>query len=356
MPQKPAAKKARKNKFAVRQGAVPASSQVTLFNEDDWEEFVLEAARQRQKSGSPVYDVVKRLGGAGDGGRDVEARYGADLVTDGWDLYQCKHYASGLMPSEVFPEMAKFFKHLAAKTYPKPSIYYLCAPHGVGNDLHNLLAASGEAFKAAFVTSWEKGTSGMKGRLNELIPVVREVIDDFDFKRFRECTVRDLLHWHARNQRAHFELFGIVPVRGVDDRAPAAPAKHEDIYIDELVRVYSEDHGSTLSRASCMTGQYAENFESHRQSFYCAEGLLRFSRDLYTDPEFEKLLEMVLDGLRPFVTRPKLKTGMERLDVAIEKVTDLQLQESRLHPQIRAGDLPGTCHHLVNHKRLKWVK
>jgi hypothetical protein len=260
------------------------------------------------------------------------------------------------MPSEVFPEMAKFFKNLAAKTYPKPSTYYLCAPHGVGNDLHNLLATSGKEFKASFVAAWMNGTNGMKGRAAELIPEIRAAIDDFDFKRFKECMVRDLLHWHARNRTAHFNLFGIVPVRGPDDRAPAAPSKHEDVYIDELVRVYSEDHGSTLSRAACMTGPYAENFNSHRQSFYCAEGLQRFSRDLYTDAEFERLLSMVYDGIRPFVTKPKLKTGMERLDVGIETVNNLPLQESRLHPQFRAGDLPGTCHHLVNQKRLKWVK
>jgi hypothetical protein len=27
-----------------------------------------------------------------------------------------------------------------------------------------------------------------------------------------------------------------------------------------------------------------------------------------------------------------------------------------LSPKLRPGDLPGSCHHLANQKRLKWVK
>jgi hypothetical protein len=81
--------------------------------------------------------AVKRLGGAGDGGRDIEARFDQALVRDRWDLYQAKHYAQGLTHSDAFPEMAKFFKQLALKTYPRPSYDYFCCPRAVGNDLHN---------------------------------------------------------------------------------------------------------------------------------------------------------------------------------------------------------------------------
>jgi hypothetical protein len=47
---------------------------------------------------------------------------------------------------------------------------------------------------------------------------------------------------------------------------------------------------------------------------------------------------------------------MERVDAAVERASTLQVQESRLSPQLRGGDLPGTCHHLANRNRLKWVK
>ena len=102
---------------------------------------------------------------------------------------------------------------------------------------------------------------------------------------------------------------------------------------------------------------YGEHFTAQRQTFYCAEGLQRFSRDIYpNEQEFERLLDMVYAGIRPTVTQLRLKTGMDRVDAAIDKASTLQVQESRLHPQLRGGDLPGTCHHLVNAGKFKWVK
>lgn len=44
------------------------------------------------------YRAVQRIGGAGDAGRDVEARYTEDLKADEWD-YQAKRYSTNLMSS-----------------------------------------------------------------------------------------------------------------------------------------------------------------------------------------------------------------------------------------------------------------
>ncbi|MFM0069290.1 ABC-three component system protein [Paraburkholderia aspalathi] len=77
-----------------------------------------------------------------------------------------------------------------------------------------------------------------------------------------------------------------------------------------------------------MQTPYADHFTDCRVEFYCAEGLKRFSRDLFEHDEFATLLDMVLKGVRTAVSSPR-------------------------H---RAGDLPGTCHHLVNEKKLRWVK
>ena len=352
------AKTPRGNKFEVRHGVIPPSSQILLFKDDKWEEFILAAARQRTLDDGSKYGFVKRLGGAGDGGRDIEARLGNDLKADEWHLYQAKHYGHGLAPSEVFPEMAKFFKQLALGTYPRPALYYLCAPRAVGNDLHNLLANDGDAFRATFVDAWLNGHTGMKQETATLTPAVRAKVDTFDFKRFRECQVNDLLTWHALDRATHHAAFGYVAKRGDDDAMPAAPAKLEDKYVDELVRVYGEElNDKAMTRDDIPMSAYAEHFESQRQAFYCAEGLHRFSRDLYPDePEFDKLLDMILAGLKPSISHPKYKTGMDRLVAALDKVSTLQLQESCLSPQLRGGDLPGTCHHLVDKKNLRWVK
>lgn len=347
----------RKTQHVAAGGVIQPSSQVLLLSPDQWEDFILAAARQRALPSGNRYATVKRLGGAGDGGRDIEARYDTALVRDGWDLYQAKHYRQGLTQSDAFPEMAKFFKQLALKTYPRPNYYYLCCPHAVGNELHNTMAAGAAAFKAKFVDAWKNENTGMKGRAAELTTDVQAAIDDFDFDRFIECPVHDLLAWHALDKAAHYHLFGIVPERGDDDPMPAHPAEHEGMYVDELLRVYTEHKASPVALADLPGSEYEDHFDSHRQIFYCAEGLQRFSRDIYpNEPEFERLLEMVHAGIRPTVAQLRLKTGMERVDAAVERASTLQVQESRLSPQLRGGDLPGTCHHLANGGRLKWVK
>ncbi len=349
--------KPRKNQHIIKGGVLKPSSQVLLLSADQWEDFILAAALQRLLVDGRRYAVVKRLGGAGDGGRDIEARYDLDLVCDGWDLYQAKHYAHGLTPSEAFPEMAKFFKQLALKTYPRPAHYYFCCPRAVGNELHNAMALGAKSFKDKFLAAWRDGHTGMKGRASELTHDVEEAIDDFDFARFIECPVHDLLDWHKHDRTAHFSLFGIVPERGDDEPMPTLPTVREDAYIDELLRVYTEHKAAPVGRSDIPGSDYEEHLIAQRQVFYCAEGLQRFSRDIYPhEEEFERLLDMVYAGIRPTVTQLRLKTGMDRVDAAVDKASSLQVQESRLSPQLRAGDLPGTCHHLVNGSRLKWVK
>ena len=350
-------RKPRKTQLVAKGGVIQPSSQILLLNPDQWEELILAAARMRPFPGGSPYAVIKRLGGAGDGGRDIEARFGQALVRDGWDLYQAKHYAKGLTHSDAFPEMAKFFKQLALKIYPRPNCYYFCCPRAVGNDLHNTMASGAAAFKAKFLDAWKNEQLGMKGRAAELTQDVQAAIDDFDFDRFIECPVHDLLVWHSLDSVAHHDQFGIVPKRGDDDPMPVQPAGHEATYLDELLRAYTEHKASPVTWVDVPGSDYEEHLTAQRQTFYCAEGLQRFSRDIYPhEQEFERLLDMVYAGIRPTVTQLRLKTGMDRVDAAVDKASTLQVQESRLSPQLRGGDLPGTCHHLVNGGRLKWVK
>jgi len=347
----------RSNRLVATGGAIQPSSKILLFTPDQWEEFILAATRRRILPSGSRYATVKRLGGAGDGGRDIEARFGKDLLRDQWDLYQAKHYDHGLTQSDAYPEMAKFFKQLALKTYPRPKTYYWCCPRAIGNELHNVMAAGDASFKAKFIAAWQNETNGMKGKAAELTSDVMAAINDFDFRQFVECQVHELLSWHKLDVAAYNELFGVVAERGADARAPATPAAHEDVYIAELLSVYTEHQKSPVTLGDVDNGDYAEHYAAQRQVFYCAEGLQRFSRDIYpNEPEFERLLEMVHAGVRPTMAQLKLKTGMDRLDAAVDKASSLQVQESRLAPQLRGGDLPGTCHHLVNEGKFKWVK
>lgn len=187
----PNQKPARKNRFAVKRGVIPPSSQVLLFHPDQWEKLVEAACLNRPLGNGAKYAFVKQLGGAGDGGRDVEAR--------------------------------------------------------------------------------------------------------------------------------------LVP---------------KSLTLDEL-----------MASDSC-----GEHFQSQRTLFYCAEGLKLFSRDTHGEAEFDALLDMVLTGVGPKVKSPRHKTGLDRLEAGTSGAEQLVVNDSVLAPKLRPGDLPGTCHHLANQKRLKWVK
>lgn len=216
-------RKPRKNRFEVKRGAVPPSALVLHFSPDQWEKFIEEACRQRKLPSGASYVAVKQLGGAGDGGRDVEARLVPALTAGQWDLYQAKHYNAGITPSDFFPELAKFFLQLVAGTYPAPRQYLLCAPRGVGNDLHNLLSKPTE-LKQRFLEDWSAGKTGLQGRSAEVTTAVKSFVGAYDFSTIVECQLRDLLAWHALNRTLHFELFGIEAERGDDPSAPALPS------------------------------------------------------------------------------------------------------------------------------------
>lgn len=355
MPDKaPGSARPRRGRYTVRRGALPPSAQVMHFSSTKWEKFIEDACNER-KLGSKRYAQVKRLGNSGDAGRDVEARLIPTLTEGQWDLFQAKHYGNRLTPGDAFPELAKFFVNLTAGAFPAPRIYYFCSPQNAGPDLHDLLAAP-ETLKQRLLSDWAAGLTGLKGWKPKLTPEITKRVQAHDFSKIQECLVRDLLRWHAQNQAMHFELFGIEPERGSDPSMPAIPAADELVYVSELLRVYSEYSGTSVELTNLIVGDFNEHFSDSRATFYCAEGLKRFSRDLYPEDEFGTLLAMVHDGIRPMVSSPRLKSGMERLDRATQAASTLKVSDSKLAPRLRGGDLPGACHHLVNEKKIRWVK
>lgn len=348
-------KQARINQLVVRTGALPPSVQVQHLEPGQWEKFI-ESSCVVSLEPDRTYVRVKRLGGAGDAGRDVEARLADALVEEQWDLYQAKHYKNPLTPSDLFPELVKFFRHLTIKTYPVPRYYFICSPQNAGPDLHDLLEKPAE-LKKRLIEDWKTEKTGLKGQSKWLTADVLAFVQNFDFTKFREMLVRNLLQWHETDTKAHYEMFGIEPERGDDPGVPMTPTAEEQAYVSELVKAYGEDAASTLSVSDVVTSKdYADHFASCRAEFYCAEGLKRFSRDLFPEDEFGRLLEMIYPSARRSASSPRHKTGLERLDATLSSISALPFTDSRLYPRLRGGDIPGACHHLVNESKIKWVK
>jgi hypothetical protein len=266
------------------------------------------------------------------------------------EALQCGSQAVGFFPGtgQVFPS--------ARGGYLPPRHYFLCAPRGVGNDLHNLLSKPKE-FKSRFLNDWATEKTGLQGRRVELTMPVLDLVHTYDFSTIIECQLRDLLAWHKLNRAKHFDLFGIEAERGDDPTTPALPTTAEEAYVEELRRLYEEHSGQPMTLEQVrQERRYDEHLQGHRALFYCAEGLKMFSRDLYGEEEFNALLEMVLVGVRTSVNSLKYKTAVERLDAGVSMATALKVNDSVLAPRLRAGDLPGTCHHLANEGKLKWVR
>lgn len=348
-------KKPKANTLVVKRGTVPPSVFLQTISDKEWEEFIAAACRQRV-IGTTKYTSVKVLGNAGDKGRDVEARLQTSLTPDGWDLYQAKHYENRLTPGNAYPELVKFFGHLMANSFPVPRKYYFCAPKNAGPELHDLLA-NPDTLRGGLLIAWKAGTHGLKEHVAKLTPAMEALIKAFDFYRFDECQVVDLLDWHAQDSIAHCNLFGIEPERGDDPTVPLQAQPNEMVYVEELIRAYAESNGKPMDLAKVLADEvYREHLAAARETFYAAEGLKRFSRDIYVEDEFGKLLDMVKKGVKLKINSPLLKSGLERHEAAIDTAQRLTVTDSVLHARLRGGDLPGTCHHLVNENHFKWVR
>ncbi|GGC83687.1 hypothetical protein GCM10011396_33860 [Undibacterium terreum] len=343
-----------KRRQRLNQEKYPPSSLILLLSPDEWEGFIEDCCRINLGVGKK-YQFVAKLGGAGDAGRDVEARYQSDLVKDEWDLYQGKRYQSAIGESILYPELAKVFHHIGLGTFPAPANYYVCAPKNTTPTLHDLIAKP-TALKAKFLQAWTDGKMGIDTKNFPLDKNTMDALNAFEFSNIREYPVKDLIDLHAKNPVKHEALFGIEVPREEVLVAPAVPAVMEQIYLTELLKVYAEHSSVSVNMEAAFSSEaYGEHLQGCRAEFYSAEGLKRFRRDIYPE-DFEKLLEAVYAGVKRVLSSPLHQNGMVRLDAVLNHASTLQISDNPLSRRLFPADLPGACHHLVNEEKMKWVK
>lgn len=335
--------------YVIEAGAHAPVAQLRLLDSTGWEQFVEECCLTLE---GEAYAKVKRLGMPGDKGRDVEAITTLPRRLHGWDLYQCKYYKGPLSPSNFFPEMANFFGNLAAKSYPQPRTYYLCGPFDCGVSLHDLLVCEPEDFKTEFVNSWKARKRGLD---TDMTPEILAAIEGFDFARFKEMPCRELVELHSANTTAHYKRFGIKPKRPQDPHVPKKLTKREEKYVQALLAVYSEHAKQVIPQENLPGSTYEDHFSAARSEFYSAEGLKRFSRDIFAG-EFERFLEVMLLTVKSEWSLPTHETGFQRLTATTARSHHLKLGDSPLNESLKSPDYPGACHHLANAGKLKWVK
>ena len=126
---------------------IPPIDKVHVMDEDSFEQFTLEWLYGCKKA---KYSSIKRIGGAGDKGRNVVAYYSDGSV----DYYQCKHYNTALTPSNYYLELGKLCYYTYKKEIPIPKEYYIIASNDVGPSLQDLLDNMSE-LRSSLIKNWD---------------------------------------------------------------------------------------------------------------------------------------------------------------------------------------------------------
>lgn len=347
------------------QGGAPIQPliRVGAFSPEEFENFVLEwvhgfLAKKYNSVQMLEYNEIKKVGGAGDKGRDIIAWIDPPNTADRkWDNYQCKHYEAALTPTEFYVELGKLCYYSYKKDYSIPRFYYIVTHKGVGPKLSDLLNEPVELRKQ-LISNWD---NYCKERItNHSVPLegrFARYVEAFDFSIIREVPPMTLIEQHSYT-RYHALIFGTaLKPRPQSQVPPPEVDVSETRYVEQIYEAFSDHLKAPIKDPSGFAHRIdmKNNFHKARVSFYCAESLKEFSRDSLPDDEyFVDLKEQILEGIS--ITVDKLHAdGYARLVETTEKAVTVQIDSNPLKDALRPNDRIGICHHLANEDKLRWV-
>jgi hypothetical protein len=320
--------------------------QMLLFlSPDEWEEFIREWGTALVHD----YDSVRRVGGSGDGGRDVAGFLTKDGFDGPWDCFQCKHYKSALNWSSLFPELVKVFRNVAAGEYSLPRKYIVLAPWGVSATLERLIKTP-SAMRKKFLEEVEKKLGDDAAR-----SAIVELAAETDFAIFSSADVEEVLRVHATT-RFHVRRFGSpLPPRSTPAGPPELIQDSEMTYVEQLLSVYRERWPEIASLDDARReGRTQQNLSRQRIRFFKAESLQAYASNGVLEGTFERFQEEIYSGVVEVVESDH-DTGWARLNQVLATAGQLNLTSQLLATKADQDDLKGVCHQLVNDGRICWV-
>lgn len=148
-----------------------------------------------------------------------------------------------------------------------------------------------------------------------------------------------------------------------DVPVPKEATNDERIYIEELYQAYGDAEDIEEFSAEHITSylEYADDIEKRRIDFYAAvaiqRGVLELGNGILSD-QFDVLKKETLDGVEDTAKR-RQANGYERMLAVMEQAVKLPVTNYILCESpywISSKIKKGVCHHLVNDRRLKWVR
>lgn len=331
---------------------IPPIERIRIFSASQWEEFVLEWADSLINQ----YSLVELCGGAGDMGRDIIAFDKADASI--WDNYQCKHYQSGLTPSDIWVEIGKlvYYTHVGEYTYPRK--YFFVAPQGAGTKLSNLLRQA-KGLKDGLIQNWDKHCRKniTSTAIIDLDTALLAHLDKLDFSIFEAVPPLRIIDQHAQTRWYAARFGGGLPGRAKREEPPLAISPNEMTYVRGLLDAYSDHLKCIVQGVEELesNNDLKSHFNDARLEFYSAEALRVFSRDTLPLGAFEELQDELHGGVKDEV-RGAHQDGYYRVLSVVKTAKLLPITAHALKERLSSYDRGGICHQLVNDGKFRWVK
>ena len=332
---------------------MPAIDKLRVVHDSEFEDIVREwiAGYCKKK-----YSKVRRASGSGDKGRDVVAF----MDKNKWDNYQCKHYSTGLMPSQIWIEIGKLCYYTFVNDFSLPAKYYFVSPHGVGPSLAEFLD-NPELFKKELFKEWD-------GKCKDLIISKKEIplslelkahIEKIDFSMFSSIDPQEFIE-QLKQTNYYAPRFGGGLTRRMNPQPPPSAIDTKEIrYVEQLFKAYEEHLGIPITSESDVEAhtEIKDHFNRQRTTFYWADALEQFSRDRLPlgNTCFSDLKEEIYFGVID-IANDQYSNGFDRVKKTISEAGRLNLSSNPLISVYQIQDKQGICHHLANEDKLIWVK
>ncbi|MDO9361015.1 MAG: hypothetical protein Q7T70_18750 [Polaromonas sp.] len=327
----------------------PIVKLVRAYDSTEWEIFISE-----WQKGLENYLSVKRLGGAGDHGRDVIGLLSNQGCQGIWDNYQCKHYEVPLATPKACEDAGKIIFHAFCGEFLPPRKCCFVAPRGPSTELRDMLL-NPDKFKKEVISTWDVRVAGrvVASQKHLLLGKLADYVASYDFSSFGYATIDEVLDGHRRTAYWASRFGGQLPPAPVG-LPPTEIADIESSYVGKLLDVYSEMTGVTIKSTANLAPHVplVADLQKQRERFYDAEAFMAHYRDQTEPGTIEDFADQIFDAIEPAVSCGA--TGQERLASAM--TTAAQTSPANvLTPGAKVRVKQGVCHQIANvGDRLTW--
>jgi hypothetical protein len=326
----------------------PIVKQIRGYDATEWELFTHE-----WQQGLKGYHQVKRLGGAGDHGRDVIGLCSAKSCEGVWDNYQCKNYEGLLQPSHASLAAGKIIFHAFRKVFKAPRRCIFVAPKGPTTALRDMLL-NPSRFRDEVIDNWDVRVAGhvVEKQNHTLTGDLAAYVEQYDFSSFGYFTIEEMLKAHRRTAFWAERFGGMLP-KPNPGIAPDDMMPHEIVYVGKLLEVYAETTGVAIADVSDLDGhaEWKDDLQKQRVRFFDAEAFIATYRDQTEPGTTEDFADQIADAIEPSLMSKE--AALDRLTKALTTAA-ITTPANVLSPQAKPRVKQGVCHQLANDDRVTW--